>query len=69
MCLDFSRESPNTAEPFEFYISNKSPLNVLPLCQLLLFSVFLHIFTEKKLAYVEFSRTNDVDSYVSLPVG
>lgn len=40
MCLDFSRESPNTAEPFEFYISNKSPLNVLPLCQLLLFSVF-----------------------------
>lgn len=47
MCLDFSRESPNTAEPFEFYISNESPLNVLPLCQLLLFSDILHIFTEK----------------------
>lgn len=70
MCLDFFKESPNTAEPFEFCISSVSLLNVLTLCRLLLFSDFFCIsLLKKKLAYVEFPRTNGVDSCISLSVG
>lgn len=67
--FSFSKDSPNTAEALAFASAARSSECVPSLAVIVTFWVFFFISLLKKLAHVEFPRTNDVESCSSLSVG